>query len=188
LSFSFHFSKESGNTAAYIVLPDSNWQVMSDPAGNLILSQAINSVHFQNENKKINYKNPVYWQRFQLVNGIDKELKLALPEVPFRADLFIKINEGKWDHYTTGTGVPWSQRNGLKRIPAFLLTIPSGDTLTVYKRMYRNFIATQPDSMKASFSFTDKLIEHNYVKGESYEMNTIQDPFLLGMFILIHGH
>src|SRR6185312_1942320 len=95
-----------------------------------------------------------------------------------------KINDSKWKHYTTGTGVRWSRRDGLKRIPAFLIAIPSGDTLTVYKRMYWNFIDSQPDSIKVSFSYADKLIEHNYVKDESHEMNTIQDTFLLGMFIL----
>src|SRR6185312_531077 len=38
--------------------------------------------------------------------------------------------------------------------------------------------------IKMSFSFTDKLIEYNYVKNESHDMNEIQDTFLLGMFIL----
>ena len=57
-----------------------------------------------------------------------------------------------------GIGVSWSKRDGLKRIPAFLSSIPPGDRLTVYKRMYWKFIDTQPDSIKASFGFADKLI------------------------------
>ena len=172
------------DTAAYILLPDSNWQVMADPDGKLNLDQAINSTLFQSDNRKINYKNHVYWQRFQLVNHMMKELKIALPEASFRADLFTKINDGKWEHYTTGNGVPWSHRDGLKRIPAFTLSIPAGDTLAVYKRIYWNYVAAQPGEMQVVFSFTDKLIEHNYVKDESHEMNEIQDTFLLGMFIL----
>lgn len=174
----------ASDTATYILLPDSNWQVMADIKGNLTLKQAINSSLFQNKDQKVNYKNHVYWQRFQLVNQMMKELKIALPETSFQADLFTKINDGKWKHFTTGAGVPWSHRDGLKRIPAFLVTIPSGDTLTVYKRMYWNYVAAQPGSIKASFSFADKLIEHNYVTDESNEMTDIQDTFLLGMFIL----
>ncbi len=172
------------DTAAYIILPDSNWQVMADPTEKLNLTQAIYSTLFQNNNQKVNYKNHVYWQRFQLNNRMGKELKIALPVASFQADLYTKINDGKWERHTTGTGVAWSLRDGLKRIPAFLISIPPGDNLTVYKRMYWNFIASQPDSIMASFSFTDKLIEHNYAKDESHDMNAIQDTFLLGMFIL----
>lgn len=172
------------DTADFLILPDSNWQAMPDVKGNLTLEQVINSNGFGDRDKKINYKIRVYWQRFQLHNTLPKEIKIALPEVSFRADLFTKINAGKWEHYTTGTGVPWSRRDGLKRIPAFTTTIPAGATLTVYKRMYWDFIDSQPDSISASFSFADKLIEHNYVKDESHEMNAIQDSFLLGMFIL----
>ncbi len=176
--------KITADTAAYILLPTDNWQVMADPTGNLTLDQAINSNLFQNDNQKINYKISVYWQRYQIINSMLKEAKISLPEVSSRADLYAKMNRGEWQHYLTGTLVKWNNRDGLKRIPAFTLSIPAGDTLTVYKRMHWNFIDAQPDSIKMSFSFTDKLIEHNYLKDESHEMNAIQDTFLLGMFIL----
>lgn len=176
--------KITADTAAYILLPAGNWQMMADTTGNLTLDQAINSNQFQNNDPKINYKIRVYWQRYQIINGLPKEAKISLPEASFRADLYAKINGDKWQHFITGAGVKWSQRDGLKRIPAFMLSIPADDTLTVYKRMHWNFIDAQPDSIKMSFSFTDKLIEYNYVKNESHNMNEIQDTFLLGMFIL----
>ena len=172
------------DTAAYILLPDSNWQLMADPGGKLNLEQAINSAFFQNKNQKVNYKNHVYWLRYQLANTMAKEIKIALPEVSFRADLFTKINDGKWEHYLTGSGVPWSHRDGLKRIPAFMLSIPPGDTLTIYKRIYWNYVDAQPDTMQVAFSFAEKPIQHNYVNDESHYMTAIQDAFLLGMFIL----
>jgi len=172
------------DTAAYILLPDSDWQLMADPGGKLNLEQALNSAFFQNNNQKVNYKNHVYWQRFQLVNDMMKELKIALPESSFCADLFAKVNEGKWLHYTTGNGVPWSHRYGLKRIPAFTLSIKAGDTITIYKRIYWNYVASQPDTMQVVLSFTEKLIQHNYVNDTAHYMMAIQDAFLLGMFIL----
>jgi signal transduction histidine kinase/DNA-binding response OmpR family regulator len=174
----------TSDTAAFLILPDTNWQVMADPGKKIQLEQAIASAAFQSNDQKINYKTHVYWQRFRLANNMAKEIKIALPESSFHADLFTKINNGEWEHYTTGTGVPWSRRDGLKRIPAFLIAIPPGGMITIYKRMYWNFIDSQPDSIKVSFSYADKLIEHNYVKDESHEMDTIQDTFLLGMFIL----
>src|SRR6185312_7422037 len=118
--------KITSDTAAFLILPDSNWQAMPDVKENLTMEQVINSKGFGDRNKKINYKNDVYWQRFQLHNALPKELKIAFPVASFRADLFTKINDSKWKHYTTGTGVRWSRRDGLKRIPAFLIAIPSG--------------------------------------------------------------
>ena len=172
------------DTAGYTVLPDSNWQMMADPTGNLTLEQAINSNQFQNNNQKINYKIRAYWLRYQIINSMQDEANIALPEASFQANLYTKINDGKWENFITGTGVKWSKRDGLKRIPAFVLTIPAGDTLSVYKRTYWNYVDAQPNSMKVSFSFTSKLIQHNYIDDESYNMTALQDAFMLGMFIL----
>lgn len=174
----------SNDTASYLMLPDTNWQVMADPGGKMQITQAIASGRFQNENQEVNYKNHVYWQRFLLANNMSKELKIALPEPSFHANLFAKTNDGEWEHYTTGTGVPWSRRDGLKRIPAFTLSLPAGDTLTLYKRIYWNYADAQPDRMQIALSFTEKLLQHNYVDDESHYMTAIQDAFLLGMFIL----
>lgn len=174
----------SADTAAYQVLPETCWQVMTDPGEKMQLAQAIVATDFQSNDQKVNYKNHVYWQRFQLASSIEKEIKIALPEPSFYADLFAKTNNSEWKHYITGNGVPWSRRDGLKRIPAFTLSIPAGDTLTVYKRSYWNYTDAQPDTMQVAFSFTEKLIQHNYVNDESHYMTAIQDAFLLGMFIL----
>ena len=79
---------------------------------------------------------------------------------------------------------PPSLRDGLKKIPAFTLSIPAGDTLTLYKRIYWDYVASQPDSMEVAFSFTEKLVRHDYVNDQSYYTTAIQDAFLLGMFTL----
>ena len=176
--------KITADTAAYILLQPDYWEMMGDTTGSLTLDQAINSNLFQNDDQKINYKIPVYWQRYQIINSFPKETKISLPETSSRADLYTKINGGEWQHFITGTGVKWSQRDGLKRIPAFILSIPSGDTLTVYKRMYWNFIESQPDSLSVYVAPADKLIMYNYVKDESTQMISIQGAFILALFIL----
>jgi signal transduction histidine kinase/DNA-binding response OmpR family regulator len=176
--------KITADTAAYILLSADNWQTMADTTGDLTLDQAINSKTFRNNNDKINYEIHVYWQRFQIINGLPNEAKISLPEVSSRADLYAKTNGDKWQHFTTGAGVKWSQRDGLKRIPAFTLSIPAGDTITVYKRSYFNYVGFQPDTMKVSFGFTDKIIQTNYIDDNFHGLTEIQDAFLLGMFIL----
>lgn len=179
-----HPYKITADTAAYTILPAGNWQMIADTMGNLTLDRAINSNLFQNKNQKINYKVNVYWQRYKIINTLSKDTKIALPEASSRADLFTKINNGQWKKFTTGTGVKWSIRDGLKRIPAFLIDIPSGDTLTVYKRMYWNFIESQPDSLSVYVAPADKLIMYNYVEDESTQMISIQGAFILALFIL----
>ncbi|HVU83416.1 MAG TPA: 7TM-DISM domain-containing protein, partial [Puia sp.] len=115
--------------AAYHLLPDGSWQVMADPGEKMGLAGAIASDRFQYNNQKVNYKNHVYWLRFRLANNMAKEISIALPEQAFHADLFTRIRDGEWEHHITGAGVPWKQREGLKRIPAFTLRIPPGDTI-----------------------------------------------------------
>lgn len=174
----------STDTAAYHVLPGTQWQLMPDPGEQMQLAQVITSSLFQRNDKKVNYKNHVYWQRFRIANNMAKETEIALPEHSFRADLFTQVHNGKWEHYTTGSGVPWSLRDGLKKIPAFTLSIPAGDTLTLYKRIYWDYVASQPDSMQVAFGFTEKLVWHNYVNDQFHYTTAIQDAFLLGMFTL----
>ncbi|HRP55805.1 ATP-binding protein [Agriterribacter sp.] len=174
----------SADTAVYRLLPDTNWQVMADPGEKMQLAEVTASSLFQRNDKKVSYKSRVYWQRFRVAGNMAKEIEIALPEHSFRADLFTKIHDGEWRHYITGRGVPWSRRDGLKRIPAFTLHIPPGDTVTLYKRIYWNYADVQPDSMQVVFSFAENLVRHNYVDNESHYLTAIQDAFLLGMFIL----
>ena len=176
--------KITSDTAAFLILPDSNWQAMPDVKGNLTLEQVVNSKLFRNAYQKINYKNHVYWLRCEIINGMQEAARISLPEVAFKIDFHAKINDGDWQHFTTGTGVPWSHRDGLKRVPAFTITIPPGDTLLVYKRVYWNYVATQPHSMKIVVSFTDKLIQHDYIDDNLDDMMVNQDAFMLGMFVL----
>ncbi|MEO6845571.1 MAG: sensor histidine kinase, partial [Ginsengibacter sp.] len=176
--------KITSDTASFLTLPDSNWQSMADAKGDLTLEQVINSKLFKDKNQKLNYQNKVYWLRYQIINSMQEAAKISLPETAYKADLFTKINDGSWHHFTTGTGVTWSRREGLKRVLAFTVTIPKGDTLLVYKRVYWNYVAAQPDSMKIALSSTDKLIQYNYINENSNDMTTIQDAFMLGMFIL----
>ena len=111
------------------------------------------------------------------------DIRIGLPEEAARSDLYLKT-DSSWQHFKTGTLVRWSNRDGLKRIPAFTLTIRAGETVTVYKRLYWDFVAAQPDSMSVSIAPTEKLIFQNYVKDDTILMTSIQDAFILGLFIL----
>lgn len=131
----------TSDTAAFVTLPTSVWQIMPDPGGNLVLTDVLQSDRFQQNDRSVNYQNHVYWLRYQLVNKMSHEIRIALPENATYADLYSKSDSSEnWQHFRTGTLVHWSNRDGLKRIPAFTLTIPTRATTTVYKRIYWNYV------------------------------------------------
>ena len=180
---SYHITVD---TAAYIQLPDFDWQMMPDPSGKMTLQQAIQSLNFQDTDtdRKVNYKINTYWQRFRLVNNMKKEARISLPEVAASVSLYSKTDSGKWEFMKTGTDVPWSRRDGLKQVPAFTLSIPPGQSVTFYRRVYWNFVVAQPDSMAVYAAFTDKLVQQDYVNDDAYLMTGIQNAFLMGMVVL----
>lgn len=168
----------------FIILADSNWQAMADINGNLSLSQVINSGEFNSHIRKIDYDIPIYWLRLRIVNNTIADARLSLPEEAWKADLYTSTNEGSWKHFVSGSGIPWSRREGLKRIPAFTIIIPGGDTVLLYKKVQFNFVFSKPDSLKMALARTDKLIEKSYINDNQTETTAIQDAFILGMFIL----
>lgn len=183
-SFSVPAFPISSDTAAYVSLPVGYWQVLADPQGKMGLKDVIQSGLFQDISRTINYKYHVYWLKYRLVNNTGHEIKLSLPEEAAYVDLYTRINNGIWQHARTGKLVPWNERDGLKRIPAFNLVIPAFDTMSVFKRVYWNYVASQPDSLSSNFVFTDKLIEKDYVKDDSFLMTSIQDAFMVGLYVL----
>ncbi len=174
----------TSDTAGNVILPDSGWQIMADPGGKLSLQEVLNADHFQDTDRKVNYQIHTYWLRYRFINGMQKEAKITLPEGAAYADLYTKTAGGKWGHARTGTGVRWSRRDGLKRIHAFMLTIPAGEELVAYKRVYWNYTAAQPDSMGVNFRFTEDVIQQNYITDDAHYMMAVQDAFLLGLFVL----
>ncbi len=174
----------TSDTAAYIVLPASKRQIMIDSVGNLSFNQVLHSNHFQNNIQKVNYQFHVYWMRFRLLNTMPKDIKIAFPEKAAQVDLYTRLNDGRWNHAITGSMVGWNKRNGLKRTNAFVLSIPPGSTLTVYKRMAWNYVAFQPDTLSAYFTPAERLIMQNYVKDDSFLMTSLQDAIMVALFIL----
>lgn len=174
----------SSDTALSLRLPAKNWQVMADPSGKMTLQQVMQSGNFQDKNRKVDYSLNTYWLRFRVKNGMQKEARIALPQVAAVADIYAKTDTGNWLHKTTGTDVSWSLRNGLKLVPASTLTIPVGQSVLIYKRIQWDFVAAQPDTMAVYVAFTDQLVQQDYINGDAYLMTGIQNAFLMGMVIL----
>lgn len=167
-----------------VQLPQPYWQVMTDPSGKQSLEDVLHTRSFEQAKGTIDYKTHVYWIRYTLTNKTGRQITLALPEMAATADLYYRIDSGKWKHAHTGNLVPWSSRSGLKRIPAFSLTLPAGATATAYKKIYLDYVATQPDSLTVTLAAAGMMIRQHYVDDEKAFMTSMQDAFILGLFIL----
>ncbi|MBN9352393.1 MAG: hypothetical protein J0H55_17075, partial [Chitinophagaceae bacterium] len=168
-----------------ISLPDSNFQIMTDPSGILTLQQVLESAQFSDSIQKIDYRIKTYWVRYRFINKMSKEINLALPEVAASADLYMETgNSGKWKHQLTGRAVPWSRRDGLKRITTITNVILPGEQLLIYKRVHWNYSISHPERMEIEFAFTPKVIEHNYINDRARTTQYFIQTFLLGFGLL----
>lgn len=174
----------TSDTVVYTSLPPASWQILPDPGGNLSLSTVLRAQGFQDTDRTVHYQTRTYWLRFQLTNAMVREARIALPVQASREDIFTRSPGGGWDHQRSGTLRRWSERDGLRRVPAFTLTVAPGQTITVYERLRWNFIDAQPDTMELTYAGTEKLVSENYVDDESFFMKSIQGAFLLGLFVL----
>src|SRR5690348_7980771 len=58
----------TSDTMAAAVLPPSSWQVLGEGTGRLRLQAVLQARGFQDTDRRLDYRNPVYWLRFGLVN------------------------------------------------------------------------------------------------------------------------
>jgi signal transduction histidine kinase/DNA-binding response OmpR family regulator len=172
------------DTVSITPLPPASWQVLADPGGRLTLSSVLVSEGFQDTGKTVDYHVPTYWIRFQLTNATGKDAGVSLPVISAYADLYTKRDDGDWEHQRSGGLLRWSKRDGLKRVPAFTLTLGPGETVQVYERVRWNFIDEQPGFLEVFYAGTGKLVTQNYIQDEGFFMKSIQGAFLLGLFVL----
>lgn len=174
----------TSDTGSAIAVPPAMWQVLSDPGGGLSFTEVLRATGFQDTDRTVHYETNTYWIRFRLTNGMSREAEIGLPVEAAYADIYSRTGNSAWTHEQTGNLVQWSKRAGLKRIPAFTVTILPEQTLEVYERLRWNFIAAQPDTLEVQVAGTEKLILQNYVTDDQSFMTSIQDAFLLGLFVL----
>ncbi len=163
-------------------LPDSCFQIMEDPQGEMKFQNVLISDNFQNGGKKDNSEIKAYWLRYRIENKMQKELQLTfwLNKVPI-ADLFVK-SDSTWQHSRTGILVPWNQRDGLKSLMAIHVNIQAGKSLLVYERHIYDYLIPTPDNISsADISFAPWVV-HNQ---RSHYTTAIIISFILGLALLM---
>ena len=108
------------------------------------------------------------------------EARITIPKNVTYADLYTRGSDGKWNHKRTGTIVPWSKRDDLKRITTVTYTIPPGEELLIYERDNFDYLINIPDFLEIDFGFTDKVIQEYYNDNNP----SILPSILFGFFLL----
>jgi signal transduction histidine kinase len=171
------------DTAEYLTLNDSNWQMLEDRTGNLNIDQVSRSpiadkFHVNTVSTEGVY---VYWLRYRIKNVMAKKVDVIIPEViPDYGDVYTMKPGGGWDHKMNGRYVPWSQRDGLKRLRCIIYTIQPGEELSVYER--NRWV--NPNSPPSNFSVPIFLVNKTNLEKAADDEPSILPPFLFGIFLV----
>jgi hypothetical protein len=168
-------------------LDSLHWQLLEDPTGGLTVQDVskppfANSFHLYNSAKSIDYSINTYWFRYVLKNSMSHDLKISFSKYIAYLDIYT-IADGKWSHQTTGLLVPWSKRDGLRKITAIPFTLKPGEELIFYERDKFNYIYSMP-FFRPGFTFTDRQIADNYINNDSDYLSAVLYSLLFGVLII----
>lgn len=165
----------NADTATTIPIPENNWQHLIEKE-KLTLRQ-VRSKEYASQFRKMNYDDAplaTYWVRYKIKNNLPYPLSITIPE-SIDCDLYIGLS-GKWDHFKNGNNVPWSRRDGLKRIKHVECTIPENSAITVYERL-ENVSGTVINN---KIGIRDNVIKKYYIENDDYYFTTVTDSSFFG--------
>ncbi len=177
------------DTAVSIRLDDSYWQMLEDREDLWTINDVIHSPiadRFHSNTTKvkgifsIDYSIKTFWFRYRFKNRMKHEARISIPKNATYVDLYTRGLNGKWEHKITGTIVPWSKRNDLKRNTTLTYIIQPEAELLIYERNNFDYLINTPDYLGINFGFTDKVIHDYYDKNDSSALPF----FLFGIFFL----
>jgi len=177
------------DTAVHQVIPDKYWQLLEDPSGTLTINQVASARYASKfhtnttRTKGYNYDITTYWLRYRLKNTLNHPVKVTIPENVASAWLYIP-NGNKWLVQNNGAFVPWSERNGLKMIHQFLLTLNPGQELVLYEKDVINFNVYKPKVFELSIGFGDAVVKASYIDNISDHQKTETYSMVFGFLLL----
>ena len=177
------------DTAVAIRLGDNYWQMLEDREGlctiNDVSRPPIADKFHANTTKTdgmlgVDYSIHTFWLRYRFKNNMKQEARITIPKNVTYAVLYTPGSDGKWSHKLTGTTVPWSKRDGLKRNTTVIYIIQPGEELLIYERDNFDYLINTPDFIEIRFGFTDKVMQDYYDDNDS----SVFPSFIFGVFLL----
>ncbi|MDB5123545.1 MAG: integral rane sensor signal transduction histidine kinase [Mucilaginibacter sp.] len=178
------------DTAISQNIDDKYWQLLEDPSGKLTINQvsspAYNAKFHINatRTKGYDYHIDTYWLRYRFKNILNRPVKLTVRENVAYAWIYISQPNNKWKVQTTGEFVPWSKRDGLKRIKQLVVELSAGQEITIYERDIFDFRNYKPQFFQFSIGFANPVINKSYVDNDSDYYATIIYSVVMGVLLL----
>lgn len=176
----FKIHNDTGQT---ITLDNSYFQILPNASKTITFKDVLDAGSDRNfttfQDHMSSRGKGIFWYRFRIGNNTGRDIILTFPGNSSRSDFYIKDAGGKWKEFATGYGVPYSQRDGIKRSVQVLFPLADGGVITVYKRMEWK---DEGSSLKPSVAIYDPAIGASEENTANY-YDTIQTSALFGFMI-----
>ena len=169
---------------AYNNLPAKNCQylISEDSISFKIASGAESDFKFKTGFEKTAHanNNANIWVRYRLKNSLKFPKKIVLSFITGRCDMYV-INGSTTKHFVTGYYVPWSKKDGIKRLLQIPIVLPAEGEITVYNYyVTKSGLRNTPTPIVGDYN---KVVEKELTKKVSYEEDNLLEAALFG-FIL----
>jgi len=174
------------DTEVALRLDDQYWQMLEDPESKWTIDQVselptADKFHVNTTKiKGVDYSINTFWFRYHFKNTMNHEARITIPKDVTYADFYTRTSNEKWNHKITGTAVPWSKRNDLKRVTTVTYVIQPEEELLIYERDNFNYQINTPLFLGVNFGFTDKVIQDYYNDNDPSTLPS----FLFGLLLL----
>lgn len=173
------------DTATYINLSPEKAQYLVEKQGKPLtlakVQKPVNEVNFVQIKDSTFLGGTVLWVRYKIKNKTGSPLGITIPQGIRQADIYVSNDGAKWNHYITGTAIPYSKRDGYKRMREVRFTIPNDVEVMVYERDYNGF---SPMGLKISVGVEKNVLANAYDNNEAYVLPIITASIMAGIFFL----
>ncbi len=175
------------DTATDITLKPNYWRILGDKEGKLSIEQvhspAFRDRFYQHDSAKaMDYSIHTIWYKYRLKNTLSHMVSVCVSGDAEFNDQYYLDSAGKWKHEKNGWRVPYSERDGLKRIGHMPIRIEAGKEMVIYER--RNYTWRVKDQSSAHLDFTETLIKNRYIENDSFFNEALIGAFIFGLCLI----
>ncbi len=170
----------------FLPIPGDSWELLIDSSGKWSIGEVTappvsRRFHQYKGSEKFS---ETLWIRYRLINTLPHTVNILFQSGANVHDLYTSTDGKTWVHNHTGSLVPWSQRDGLKRTLAIPYELSSGQELIVYKRIFYDIRFNPLTSISTGIFLTNAFIKTNYIENYQFERYRVLSGVLFGILLI----
>lgn len=177
----------ASDDATDIILKPEYWRILGDKEGELTIEQVSkpsNLARFYRYDsaKSMDYSIHTIWYKYHFKNTLSHTVNICVSGDAEYNDLYYLDSASNWKHGKTGWRVPYSKRDGLKRIGRIPILIEAGKEIIIYER--RNYTWRVRNQVSVRVDFTEALIKKRYIENDSFFNEILIGALLSGLCLI----